>query len=412
MNLHIAVILPAPYEGGVLKSAVNMAKMLVIGSKRRGDEVRVSFGYPKGTKFRKGSIESLENHGINAREFTLQIMPSDLFKAYDEFQEDCSRNIDKTSQDVVVFNDGMSNFEEADFYFIVSDNIPYSARIKKPYSVVVYDYVCRYYPNIFDENGWCLMDLRAGISLRANFIVATSNQTRLDVINFIGAHAEKVLRVPLDFDPMLDVGYFLPKEVRSRNRISWATTYSQHENHFEILESIELIVSECAEPIYIDVIGSVLQFSPEFSGSDAHPYIKSVAKKIKNSPLLRKALNFTGYLDDATFLTTIARSAFLLHSTRFDNGTYTAIEAARLGIPTLSADYAAMREIDEKFQLGMEFFDLNGSNLSEKIKYMINNQDALRKRMPSKEFLDRKTYIQAAPEFWDVIKSGLHSNTF
>ena len=410
MNLHIAVILPAPYEGGVLKSAVNMAKMLVIGSKRRGDEVKVTFGYPKGTKFRKGSIESLRNYGINAREFTLQIMPGDLFKIYDKFQENRSKNIHETNQDVVVFNDGMSNFEEADFYLIASDNIPYPAKIRKPYLVVVYDYVCRYYPDIFDDNGWRLMDLRAGISLRANFIVATSNQTRSDIINFIGAHAEKVLRVPLDFDPMLDVDYPESKAWHNKNRISWATTYSQHENHLEILDAIELILPECVDPIYIDVIGSVFQFSPKFSGADANPYIKAVAKKINDSPLLRNALKFTGYLDDAKFLATIAQSAFLLHSTRFDNGTYTAIEAARLGIPTLSADYAAMREIDEKFQLGMEFFDLGGLNLAEKIRYMINNQNALRQKIPSKNILEHKTYIQAAPEFWDTIKNGLHSN--
>ena len=61
-----------------------------------------------------------------------------------------------------------------------------------------------------------------------------------------------------------------------------------------------------------------------------------------------------GELRDRAFAGLLSEAAFLWHPAMIDNGSFTVIESAMRGVPALSSDYPAMREIDENFRAGAE----------------------------------------------------------
>jgi len=74
-------------------------------------------------------------------------------------------------------------------------------------------------------------------------------------------------------------------------------------------------------------------------------------------PTVRRRIRFLGAVPDDAYARVLRSARFLAHNVIADNGTFSAVEAALLGTPSVSSDYPQMREIDEAFGLGLRFFD-------------------------------------------------------
>ena len=104
----------------------------------------------------------------------------------------------------------------------------------------------------------------------------------------------------------------------------------------------------------------------------------------------------------------IGLAAFLWHPGQVDNGTFSVVEAAHLGVPALSSDYPAMREIDQQFTLRLTWMDPDDpDNMARQLKRMETDSEALRLRLPSAEQLASQSVDRLAGAYWSVIKEYL-----
>ena len=87
------------------------------------------------------------------------------------------------------------------------------------------------------------------------------------------------------------------------------------------------------------------------------PHLKEAERVLDADPDLAPRLQFLGDLPEHVYRRTLAGAVFLWHPALVDNGTFSVVEAAALGVPSLSSDYPAMHEIDATFALNLAFAD-------------------------------------------------------
>lgn len=405
--MNIAVLLPAPFEGGIIRSASNIVRMLVLGARACGDDLQVSFGYPRMDATRNWSFPQLEELGVSVRPFRMEEVPAGVLAPY--FSTFVKPLNAEPTDTYGVFNDGVSNFEEADMWLIISDQLPYILPPHKPYAVVVYDFVQRYVPEIYWPERWKSFEKQSAVVRNAAFVVTTTRQTKTDVVTYIGYPPARVEVFPIEFDPLAKGGAAGADSApvpSIRKRIVWPTIISQHEGHEGVLSGLEIFLS--GNPEYeVVVLGfGVQSLDPRQPSRIDHPTVTRIRNRIAKSQLLGSRLSFPGYVDDDTYQSLIREAAMLLHTSRFDNGSYTVVEAAWLRTPALSARYAAMEEIGAQFGLPLEFFDANDpADLARKIGEVVRDRAAICGRMPARESLMSHSYAGLAVEYWTKFRS-------
>jgi glycosyltransferase involved in cell wall biosynthesis len=123
---------------------------------------------------------------------------------------------------------------------------------------------------------------------------------------------------------------------------------------------------------------------------------------------LTSKLRIKGELPDREYRAELRRAAFVWHPTSIGNGTFSVIEAARSGVPALSSDYPAMREIDEQFGLGLMWMDSQSpSDMARKLKEMELDIEGARARVPSTERLATQSLARLAGAYWDIVREFL-----
>jgi glycosyltransferase involved in cell wall biosynthesis len=138
------------------------------------------------------------------------------------------------------------------------------------------------------------------------------------------------------------------------------------------------------------------------------PHLESAINTIKSNKTLLKSIEFAGELADSTYQHTLQGAAFLWHAGRIDNGTFSVVEARQFGIPSLSSDYPAMREMDEQFDLQLQWMDSNDSqDMAEQLKKLEENYIQIKKKLEvsPRKILDCMT--ESAPAYWKVIREFL-----
>lgn len=390
-----------------MRSAMNIIRMLALGSRACGDRLELSFGFPEGLEFDHGDVETLRELDVRIRPFQVMALPAEHISAYyGDFVPAQKRT---GAQHYIAFNDGVSNFEEADLWLIVSDHIYTPIPPHRRYGVVVYDYVQKYFPDILGDADWMTFATRAQITCDANFVITTSDQTRMDVITYAGADPARVHRFPVEFDP--------PKHIQdvetspsdgdddARPYIMWSTILSQHENHLSTLSGLARFVESFPHEIVVTGFHTK-SFDPGNSKPSVdHPYVRSVRTAIERSPQLRERIRFRGFVSDAEYGRLMARATAVLHTSTGDNGTYSALEAAWLGVQTVCSRYPAMEQLAKQFGLPLILFDVDESgSLVDALRDGLENSALHRRRLPSREQLSRFRYDLLSPEYWQRFK--------
>lgn len=84
------------------------------------------------------------------------------------------------------------------------------------------------------------------------------------------------------------------------------------------------------------------------------------------------------------------------------------MEAASLGVPSLSSDYPAMREIDQQFLLTLAWMDANDAKaIAQALKDMELTYKTRRKMLPSTEALASQDVHQLSGEYWKAVRECL-----
>ncbi|HUP82486.1 MAG TPA: hypothetical protein VM260_28285 [Pirellula sp.] len=367
----LAVILPKEYRGGTVRLMVSLLRYF-----QQESDFELVIGMPTGHRANiQHQLSSLAQHSnaISYREFTWETIPLEQAKAY---LRNHGIEIDHfVSKEYCLLADSGDHFLDCDFWFFISDRIELPLLPLKPYGILVTDHLQRYVPSIFESIAYESRDSILVNYLRnvrnADLAVATSSATLADLISYSGVRGELV-RLPT----FIDGEYFqsLQKAEKSQCKFVpncpyfvWVTNTAMHKNHLRAIETLASYYECSEEPIDVVVTGVDTDlFSPQLSeiakggreGILRLPYIQEVRALIQDrlGPWLSR-IRFAGEVSDEDYCSILTSAKFLWHNVIADNGTFSVIEAAFLGTPSVTSDYPQMRELNESIGLSMEFFD-------------------------------------------------------
>lgn len=414
--MHLGIILPHGYRGGTLRGALNIARMLKRGAAESGTPISVSFGHLDDRKlYCDEDFEPIRREGISVRPYQRKVVADrDLAWHFDSDPEVPER---RRAEEYLLFNDGIANFEDCDFWLIVSDRVNLPLPAHRRYAVVVYDYIQRYVPEIFGTTpetdlNWKEFDHYAQCVQMADFVICTTEQTRRDCVSYAGVDPERVYRFPMEFDPVRDAPMSAVSSPTQSEYVVWTTNTNLHKNHEVVIDGLERFFAAHPEsPLRVRVTGAMTSAFAEDAKS--HPlyevgYVSRVRRSIAQRQEVRSRISFLGELDDTRYLEELRGAELLIHSSIYDNGTFSVIEAAWVGVPSLSSDYPAMREVAEDFRLPLTFFDSSSaSSFACSLATTLAERDQLRARMPSRHTLTSHSFERLARSYWDKFSSAM-----
>lgn len=389
----IGVFLPIGYLNGVLRGAKNIAKMLKLGSQADGNPVNVIFSYIGDTYDVTSDFADLVKMDISIRETRWETITKHEIGIANSFK---GVPLEDEKKSYLLPTDGMSNFNDCDFWLLVSDRTSPAIAPLKPYGAVVYDYIQRYFTGITSSNYKQYLATEAErirTARNAQFVIVNTPQGREDAIQYAGLNANKVLLMPIEFN-LVKVS---TKPEPNNPYFIWTTNPSPHKNHLRALQALEIYYQQYDGKLEVAV-----------TGFDPATFDKTVTRYIEKSPLLKKKLNFLGHLSEARYWNVLSQAKFLWHPTLIDNGTFSVIEAAYYQVPSLSSNYPQMRYLDEQFRLNLFFSDaLSCEDMAEKLSFMEKNSQSRKALLPDRHYLEQFTYQQVAQPFWQIIKEYL-----
>lgn len=394
----IAVFLPLGYRGGTLRAAKNIAKMIYIGSRKMGTPINVVFSLLAG-QYEEEEYEDLLELGIKVRE-TEWIVKSRKEIEIAQTLGGYKKSLDY--EEYALPTDGALNFLDCDYWLVVSDRLNRLLAPIRPYGMIIYDYIQRYCPQVLATDDFSyLINAR-----KAEFVLCTTPQTYDDVLQYAGVSPQRAFLIPMEFDP-LDGTNIKPYKSNSDYFI-WVTNTSSHKNHLNALKALSIYYSQFDGKFQVIMTGiDTDYFDVLKKGSQANEnaYIKQVRKYIQNHDNIIQNLKILGYIEDYDYLNALAGAKFLLHPTLIDNGTYSVVEAAYRGVPSLSHDYPQMRYIDDHFNLNMTFCNARKpQEIAKQLKYMEMKCEDMVLDLPDKSDLNKHTYEELALDFWSLLR--------
>ena len=386
----VAVIVPVEYRGGSMRGAKLLAEALQIGSRQCGDEAEIILSFLDDDSYSHYEFEDLPDD-IQLRPFRWQKLGRQ--QARDSMRLAGYESWAPDGEAFYVADDGINNLLDCDAWIIVSDRILYPLIPLRPTIHIIYDCIQRYLGFLDRE----LVDRYADAVLRADKVLVTTDFTHDDVINYIGVPRDRVAKLP-----MLAPSFSSASRPRTKSRYCvWSTNRNPHKNHERALEALSIYYGELRGELGCRVTGVNTDgiFDDEDSG---------IGKIYKRDSKLQKHVEVCGELPSDTYRTVLAESAFLWHPALIDNGTFSVIEAASLGVPSLSSDYPAMREIDDQFSLGLKFADATSPRkMAAALKWMEQNLEEAREILPSREKLETQSISNLASAYWLEVREVL-----
>ncbi|TPL56083.1 glycosyltransferase family 4 protein [Mesorhizobium sp. B2-4-4] len=391
----IAVIVPVEYRGGSLRAAKLLATALCLGSQHAEDEAEVIFGHVRSDIYTKDDFKDLPDK-VQVRPFDISHI--DRYTAERAMKLRGFQDWSATSGTYIAFDDEIKLFLDTDLIVVISDRILHPILPLIPVVHVIYDYIQRY--SAFATRELEIAFLNA--AHRANKVVVTTEFTRQDAINFAGVPAHKVIKLP-----MLSPNFSKTKRVELDERdqsFIWTTNANPHKNHRMALEALAIYYEELDGRLKCNITG--VRTEKLLSGAVSH--LKDAQDILRRSPKLRKNISSLGDMPDSNYQKLLSRSQFLWHPGLVDNGTFSVVEAASVGVPSLSSDYPAMREMDTQFSLGLTFMDPNDAfDMAKKLKLMEENTEAMAARLPTSTTLALQSIDELAFGYWKAVSEWL-----
>ncbi len=393
----IAVILPVPYRGGTLRAAKLVASAIESGARSAGrDDVEIVFGYPSSLDASPGNSDGLPK-SIKRRPFQWRILSL----------EEAERTAAYAGLQGVIFpqsyqapDDGINQFLDCDLWVIVSDRLNLPLLPLRPHLLVVYDYLQRYEPVMDDQTLRNLVQ-RAHA---AEAVVVTTKFTARDARQFAGLPAKSIRLAPMLAPEFANTG--LPSNPKGTSSyFIWTTNLGIHKNHLNAVEALRLYYEQYRGSLRCKLTGVETGKILEERSSR---HLRDFGDVLKASTLLRKRLKIEGELPDAAYRDVLRGAAFLWHPAKVDNGSLSVVEAAHYGVPSLSSDYPAMREIDEQFELHLAWMDPDDpQDMALRLWEMEKELENPQRRRPSKDRLAKQSLVHLAPAYWAIVEDYL-----
>ncbi len=393
----IAVILPIAYRGGTLRGAQLLAQALYVGSQQYGEGVDVVFLHPDDAKAYPESDFSALPREIKRRPFVWRTLTRE--QARHAMRYAGHDGWEPTAPHYVVPDDGICQLQDCDVWLFVSDRLVAPVLPIKPRVMMIYDCLQRYehiLPHGADQP--FINAARA-----ADLVLTTTKFTYGDVLAYTGVEPRKVRKVPM-LAPIFQSRRNTVGGLATSPYFVWTTNAAPHKNHHNALEALRIYFEELDGVLdcYVTGVGSKNLLSGDLS------HLKAAADVVERSHVLRERVLWKGDLPDSEYKRLLESSKFLWHAGRIDNGTFSVIEAAWLGVPALSSDYPAMREIDQQFSLALSWMDADSpEDMARELKTMEVETAVRRGCLPSPEKLAEQNIEQLASAYWSEVRRCL-----
>jgi glycosyltransferase involved in cell wall biosynthesis len=303
-----------------------------------------------------------------------------------------------TSERYILPDDGVRQFLDCDLWLMVSDRLSHPLLPIRPYVLLVYDYLQRYLPY---SSGSAEYSFLAAARL-AERVLVTTKFTEGDALQYAGIDPEKVFHVPMlapQFEPVED----LPASTE-RPYLIWPTNAAVHKNHVNSFGALRIYWEELGGNLDCHITG----VNTNDLLDDERPFLKLLGNSAEGIAALRSRIRLRGELSDASYQRELANARFLWHPAQIDNGTFSVIDAAHVGVPSLSSDYPAMHEINNQFELGLAWTPSDDpGRMARALKWMEQHVEQRRLALPSKESLEKQNVDAFAGRYWAVVRECL-----
>lgn len=380
----VGVILPIEYRGGALRAAKNVAHALLIGSREDGVKLDVVLAH-RGEEgfYRETDFTDLDPR-VQRRPFVWMELSGSRAESVMSLRghPDWKSSSDK----YCIPEDGANNLIDCDAWVVISDRLLSPLLPLRPHVMIVYDYLQRYYKVTDPATAGMFIEA----NLRADKIVTTTEFTRRDALEFIGAPEKKVICLPMI---SALIGSARNTSPGKKNYFIWTTNLAPHKNHANAAEALSL---------YYERFGGKLRCVVTGVNS------RKLAERFEEDPSLDQ-VEFVGEVSEARYRRLLEESAFLWHPALLDNGTFSVIEAASAGVPSLSSDYPAMREIARQASLDLAYFDPHDPlAMAEALSEFEGRYEEYGRRLPTREALTKSIGVEShATQYWKVVKEWL-----
>lgn len=387
----VAFVLPQMYLGGVLDYTLRLMKAFVQGMESVDEKVEIVFAVPEDmVKNHYDEIKEAESCGAVIRAFSWETADK---RRIEELTSLAGHPLSIYRKEYTLMNDGIRYFEDCDFLLFMADRVPENLFFLKPYGAIIHDYMRRYVPEDIEEKyEQAIMDFVR--KSECNF--TTSINAMEDCIQYVGVKREKIHLLPRFFEDISKEKGETKKEKESY--FVWSTNINMHKNHKVALKALaEYYQAGGKMRCYVTGINTKL-FKKGISLDGLQlldpqiQYILEIREIIENNFLLKKNVRFMGQLGKMQYYDVVRNACFMIHPGMADNGNGAVVDAAFLGVPSISSDYPAMRNIDASMHLGLQFFDKEDyKQLKEKLLWAEDNVEQMKNQLPAIEQLRKHT---------------------
>ncbi|MCY1391464.1 Glycosyl transferases group 1 [compost metagenome] len=390
----IAVVVPIAYRGGSLRGAQLLAQAIELGSQQHGEPCEVVLVH-----LEKGYSDSdfadlpasIKRRTFNWK--TLQASEARRAMRYSGYS-----GWEPTANNYLVMDDGIKHLQDCDLWVIISDRLTGQLLPTRPVVHMVYDYLQRYVdinPGHSDQTF-----LEAARS--ADQIWVTTEFTRRDAIQYAGIPPEKVMKLPMlapTFKRQASA-----QNLENRRYFIWTTNATPHKNQENAFKALEYYYTELSGSLECVITG----VNSKKLLSDPPKHLQDLMARLEDNETLTSQLSWPGDLPDREYQRVLSNAAFLWHAGRVDNGTFSVIEAASLGVPSLSSRYPAMEEIESQFSLNLAWMDASDPiAMAHALKDMESTYLTRKTLLPTAEQLSTNSTDQLAGAYWEAVRQCL-----
>ncbi|MDX2027161.1 MAG: glycosyltransferase [Alphaproteobacteria bacterium] len=393
----IAVLLPVEYRGGTLRAAKLVAEALHVGSRQSSEDADIVFAHLDNPKlYNDKDFEDLPQD-IQQRSFNWRVYDTAMAKRTLRYARHTWTPVEDTSY--YVPDDGIKQFYDCDLWVVISDRLSIPLLPLRPYMAVIYDYLQRYENFLPPGNDQPYINAAHA----AQRVLVTTKFTQQDAIQYAGLSLDKVKLVPM-LAPKFQNTALKPSGAPSPAYFLWTTNASVHKNHFNAALALDEYYKRLNGQLQCYVTGVDTHGLLQLGTSHLQP----MAQLVDSNPSLKKQIHWLGDLPDQNYQTILQNAAFLWHPARIDNGTFSVIEAARMGVPSVSSDYPAMREIDTNFGLNLCWANFDDpKDMARQLKWMEENLLEARKNLPSAQAWETTSMERQAQTYWKAVRECL-----
>lgn len=404
----VAVVLPMAYLGGVLDYAERFLLAVQSEIDRRGTDMELVFYHPDSELYHHRDVFSKIRHaGIPVRSFVVEgKSPEWVSEVYSLRGWQPENGKLPAYQPVCVLRDGMNNLEDCDFAIFLSDAFASGHPLfcLVPYAMVVHDYIQCYVP---ESVPYDVDQLKRRNQMHAEWILTTSEPTRQDAIHYAGLDEEKVLLTPQLFDVQDEVDLSSPTE-EEKGYFLWSTNAAPHKNHETALRAIERYYSigGSLECMVTGVNSRSLSPDVELPSTGIlTSYVTRIREVVDSSSVLKEHLHFMGNLSKPTYLRLLHGASFIFCPGYGDNGNFSVLDAAALGVPALSADYPAAHYLADFAEVSCHYADpFAMEEMADRLLAMEKNCKECAELLPTREQLQQKSYMSQAGKLYDIVE--------